>query len=95
MAKAKRAKHTSLAKEIRRPVHWVEQLPEVSKVVMGRHDACTHRYRKGCMRVVGFTDAGFRLRAYTGAGVQEIFVCVEPISAKEKVATVITERYFK
>jgi len=90
---AKRGRHTSLSKEIRVSFKWLENLPEITKIILGRHESCRHRYPPGHMKWQKDTQTGFHLKAYTGDGVQDIFVSIEPIMSREQVKAVIAKRF--
>ena len=88
----KRGRHTSLAKEIRPAVAWMESLDEVERVVIGLTENCRHRFRPGTVRVQRVHDYGLDLNAYTGSGVTRLFVGIaEP--ARAAFAARLAERY--
>jgi hypothetical protein len=89
---SKRGRHTSVDSELRPAITWLEKLSAVKKVFLGRAESCRHRYSPGTLRVVGLTESGFRLKAYSGRGVQEIAVAILPLSERERIIELIEER---
>ena len=47
-----RGRHKSLDKHLKSSVSWIEQLPEVQKVVLGISEACRHKYPAGVVHPV-------------------------------------------
>lgn len=90
----KRGKHKSLTSDLDRSVRWLESLPAVTKVVLGRTENCRHTYSPGFIRHQRDIPGGFYIKGYSGNGVVDIYVGVEP-SERENVKALILERFKK
>jgi hypothetical protein len=88
-----RGKHQHLDQSIRRSIEWMESLPHVKRVIPCRIECCKHKYSPGNLRVMGDERNGFRVNAYTGFGVRDIFVILDSLENREKTKTAITERF--
>jgi len=75
VAKSKRAKHKSFAKEIKPLMATLDRCALVSKVVLGISDNARHSFTPGKAKFQYETPAGFKLNLYTGNGIQRAFVC--------------------
>lgn len=89
---AKRAKHKSLSSDLDRSVRWLEKFTTVKKVVLGRTESCRHRYPAGHIKLQGDSDGGIRIKGYSGNGVVDIFLVIEP-QDKEEIEKSIIERF--
>lgn len=85
--------HTSLDKHLKHNILWVEGLPGVEKVVLGISEACRHKYPPGHIRFKADVDGGIRVVAYSGKGVTDIFIRIDPISKREEVKEQLSERF--
>ena len=92
MTSEKRGKHKSVDKELRPSLAWLESLPEVCKVVLGLCESARHAYPPGTLRYRRDVAGGFKLNAYGGNGVIDVFVKVDP-SDKAYVLLRIKERW--
>ncbi len=88
-----KGRHTSIDKHLKNNILWIEKLPGVQKVVLGISEACRHKYPPGFIRIKNDVEAGFKMVAYSGKGVTNIFVRVDPISEREHIKTMIRERF--
>jgi len=88
-----RGRHKSLDKHLKPQIAWVEKLPGVQKVILGFSEACRHKYPPGHIRVTADVDGGIKLTGYSGKGVTDIFVRIDPPSAREEVKRRIAERF--
>ena len=88
-----RGRHTSLDKHLKPSVHWIESIPEVTKVVLGFSENCRHKYSPGCIRFKQDVAGGIKVNAYSGNGVIDIYIKIEPITAREKIKEMIAERF--
>ncbi len=88
-----KGKHTSLEKELRNNVLWVEQIDEVSKVVLGFANACRHKYPPGHIRYKMDVDGGIKVNGYSGNGVLDMFIKIDPIEAREKIKATLNNRF--
>ena len=88
----KRGRHTSLSKNLRTSVGWLENRPGVRKVVLGLAEACRHRRPPGTLRVRRATDAGLHLNAYSGNGVLKVFLVCDA-DRRDALAAEIAGRF--
>jgi len=89
----KKGKHTSVEKELKRNLLWLERLDCVTKVVIGSSEACRHRYSPGTIRFKMDVDGGIKVNGYSGKGVTDIFIRIVPISKREEVKQLIKVRF--
>lgn len=88
-----KGRHTSLDKHLKSHILWIEKLPGVSKVVLGISEACRHKYPPGHLRFKMDVDGGIKVTAYSGKGVTDIFIRIDPPSLKEEIKLKIAERF--
>lgn len=88
-----RGKHTTLDKHLKGHIRWVENIPEVQKVVLGISEACRHKYPPGHLRFKMDVDGGIKVNGYSGKGVIDIFIKIEPISKREEIKKMLEERF--
>ena len=88
----KRGRHTSLSKNLRQSVGWLENRAGVRKVVLGLSEACRHKRTPGDLKVRRATDAGLHLNGYSGTGVVRMFLVCDA-DRREALAREIGERY--
>ncbi len=86
-------KHKSMGKILKRSIRWLENIPAVSKVVLGFSEACRHKYAPGTLRFKMDVDGGIKINGYSGTGVTDIFVKIEPISERENVKALIANKF--
>lgn len=80
-------------KELKRSVRWLEKDPAVSKVILSISEACRHRYAPGTLRFKQDVDGGIKLNGYSGKGVTDIFVKIDPISERERLKTLLAKQF--
>lgn len=88
-----KGRHKSLDKHLKNDVAWIEKLPGVQKVVLGFSEACRHKYPPGHIRFKMNVDGGIKVNGYSGKGVTDIFIRIDPISEREGVKLKIAERF--
>lgn len=88
-----KGKHTSLDKSLKKNIDWIEAHPSVKKVVLGFSEGCRHKYAPGTIRFKSDVDGGIKVNGYSGKGVTDIFIRIEPIEAREIVKYDIKERF--
>ncbi len=86
-------RHTTLDKHVKRSVAWLETIPFVKKVVLGFSESCRHRYSPGHLRFRMNVRGGFKVNAYSGNGVTDMFIKIEPIEERDRVKYMIEERF--
>lgn len=86
-------RHRTLDKHVKRSVTWIETIPEITKIVLGFSESCRHRYPPGHIRFKMNVRGGFKVNAYSGIGVTDIFIKVEPIESRELVKQMIVARF--
>ena len=90
---ALQGRHKSLDKHVKRSVLWIEQIPEVTKVVLGISESCRHKYAPGHIRFKLDVDGGIKVNSYSGNGVTDIFIKIDPIEQREKVKQLIASKF--
>ncbi len=88
-----KGKHKSLDKHLKNNMLWVENLPDVQKVVLGISESCRHKYPPGHIRFKMDVDGGIKVTGYSGKGVTDIFIKIDPISNRDHVKKMIAERF--
>ena len=93
MAKDKIAKHKSLGKDLKRSVDWLQKFDSVTKVVLGRVEACRHKYSPGHIRFQMDKDGGISTKGYSGNGVMDIFIRINPIEDRDDMKREIEDKF--
>lgn len=88
----KRGHHTSVEKELKQAIKWLESLPYAQKVVFGRVESCRHTYSPGTLRYSGDAPGGIKIKAYGGIGIMDIYAKVLP-TYKDILIKAIQERF--
>jgi hypothetical protein len=86
-------RHQTLEPQVKRNVEWIERLPSVSKVVLGFSESCRHRYPPGHIRFRTNVRGGFKINAYSGKGITDIFIKIDPIEDRDMIIALITARF--
>lgn len=89
----KMSRHKSLDKQVKQSVNWVKALPSVTKIVIGISESCRHRYAPGHIRFKTDVDGGIKINAYSGNGVTDLFIKIDPIAERETVKALIKTRF--
>ncbi len=71
---SKRGKHQSIGKEMKPLAAKLEGSSLVKKMVLMRSENARHSFTPGKCKLQFVTDAGFKLNAYTGNGIVNLFV---------------------
>ena len=87
------SRHKSLDKDVKHNVGWVQDLPFVTKVVIGISESCRHKYPPGHIRFKMDVDGGIKVNAYSGNGVTDLFIKIEPISEREHIKDLLQQRF--
>lgn len=88
-----KGRHTSLDKHLKNNVLWIEAIPGVEKVVLGRSEACRHKYPPGHIRFKSDVDAGIRVNTYSGKGITDAFIRIKPLSKRDEIKLKIADRF--
>ena len=86
-------RHTTLDKHVKRSVAWLETIPSVAKVVLGFSESCRHRYAPGHIRFKMNVRGGIKVNAYSGRGVTDMFIKIEPIEERDAIKQMIINRF--
>ena len=89
----KKGKHTSLDKAMKPSIRWLENMSCITKVVLGISESCRHKYAPGTLRFKMDVDGGIKLNGYSGLGVTDIFIKIDPITERERIKALIKERF--
>ncbi len=90
----KRGRHKSATNDLNRSLRWLESLSTIKKVILGFTECCRHKYTPGHLRHQYDVPGGMRVIGYSGTGVTDLFLRVEPQNIEE-VKKKISERYEK
>lgn len=88
-----KGRHTSLDKHLKANILWIEKLRSVQKVVLGISEACRHKYPAGHIRFKQDVEGGIKINAYSGKGVMDIFIKIDPIEDRELIKALISQRF--
>ncbi len=87
------SRHKSLDKDVKHNIAWIQDLPYVTKVVIGISESCRHKYPPGHIRFKMNVDGGIKINAYSGNGVTDLFIKIEPILERENIKELIKKRF--
>ncbi len=90
-----RGKHQSLDKDLKKSIRWLESISGVTKIVIGLSEACRHKYAPGHLRFKMDVDGGITINGYSGNGVVNLFIRINPISEREQVKEKIKAQFEK
>ncbi len=85
-------RHQSLDSHVKKNLQWLQGLPAVTKVVIGISESCRHRFPPGYIRFKSDVEGGIKINAYSGNGVTDLFVKIDPISERENVKIALAKR---
>lgn len=74
---SKRAKHKSLSSDLNKSIRWLESYQEVDKIVLGYTENCRHKFSPGYLKIQSCTEAGIKIKGFSGRGVVDIFVVLK------------------
>lgn len=89
-----RGKHETVHRDARRAVAWLDDQPEVSKVILGPFKPGSGRGGRhtGCLVFRAEVPAGLKLHAVTGEGLLELIVLAPP-TGRTFLLSKIAERW--
>lgn len=88
-----RGRHKSMDSALKKHVSWLETLPGVKKIVLGFSEACRHKYSPGHIRFRQDVNGGIKVNGYSGKGVTDMFIRIDPISEREQIKSLLKERF--
>jgi hypothetical protein len=88
-----KGRHKSVDKHLKNNILWIEHLPGVQKVILGISEACRHKYPPGHIRFKMDVDGGIKVTGYSGKGVTDIFIRIDPITTREEIKNEIGQRF--
>ena len=88
-----KGKHTSVDKNLKQNILWIENIPFVSKVILGFSESCRHKYPPGHIKFKMNVNGGIKVNAYSGKGVTDVFIRINPTDKREEVKNLIAERF--
>ena len=87
------SKHKSLDNNVKHNVAWIRGLSGITKIVIGISESCRHKYPPGHIRFKIDVEGGIKVNAYSGNGVTDLFIKIDPISERENIKTAIKNRF--
>lgn len=85
-------RHKTVYQGAKRDFAWLEALPFVSKVIIGRTENCSHKYVEGTIRATADVPAGVKCKVYSTVGVTDVVVyCAD--DQKKALREKLTERF--
>ena len=88
-----KGRHRSIDKALKKSIEFLCSINGVSKLVLGFSECCRHKYSPGYIKIKSDVDAGIKVNGYSGKGVTDIFIKIEPISDRDKVKSIIEEKF--
>ncbi len=86
-------RHQSLDSHVKKNLEWLKGIPGVAKVVIGISESCRHRFPPGYIRFKSDVEGGIKINGYSGNGVTDLFIKIDPISEREQVKIAIAKRF--
>ena len=86
-------KHQSMDKHLKRSIAWLKDTPSVTKIVLGFSECCRHKFSPGVLRFKSDVEGGIKINGYSGKGVTDIFIKIEPINQREFVKKQLLEKF--
>ena len=88
-----RGKHKSLDKDLKLSMLWIENIPGVTKIVLGFSECCRHKYPSGYVKIKMDVDGGIKVNGYSGKGVTDVFIRIDPIELRNNVKLSINAKF--
>ena len=89
----KTGRHKSLDKDLKRSVEWLKNFDYVTKVVIGISECCRHKYAPGTLRWKSDVPGGIKINGYSGKGVTDLFIKIDPIEQRPTLKMLLSERF--
>jgi hypothetical protein len=86
-------RHQSLDSHVKKSLQWLQGIQGVAKVVIGISESCRHRFPPGYIRFKLDVEGGIKMNGYSGNGVTDLFIKIEPITERENVKLAIAKRF--
>ena len=86
-------RHQSLDSHVKKSLAWLKTLPGVAKIVIGISESCRHRFAPGFIRFKLDVEGGIKINAYSGNGVTDLFIKIDPLSERENVKNALRKRF--
>ena len=87
-------KHKSLDKNLKKSIKWIYLQKSVKKIILGLSKNCRHRYKPGYIKFKNNVTAGIKVNGYSGKGITDIFIKINPIKDRNSLKKKIF-KYFK
>lgn len=89
----KTGRHKSLDKDLKRTVQWLKTFDCISKVVISISESCRHKYAPGTIRWIMDVPGGIKANGYSGKGVTNLYIKIDPIEQRDFVKGLLIERF--
>ncbi len=89
---SKKGQHTSVDRELKQTIRWLESFDCVSRVVLGLAESARHSFTPGVIKIQMEVPGGLKIKGYGGRGVQSIYIKIDP-EHKQYLIDKINERY--
>ena len=86
-------RHKSMDKHLKGSIQWLQNQDSVTKIVLGFSECARHKYSPGFIRYKMDVPGGIKVNGYSGKGVTDIFVKIQPIDDREKIKLLILEKF--
>ena len=86
-------KHKSLDKKLKKSIKWIYKQKSVKKIILGISENCRHKYSPGHIRFKHNAKKGMKVNGYSGTGIIDIFIKIEPLSERDYLKKKI-DNYF-
>ena len=88
-------RHKSLDKNLKKSIKWIYKQKSVTKVILGFSENCRHKYSPGYIKFKHNVKKGMKVNGYSGKGITDIFIKIDPVSQRSFVKNRISQHFFK
>lgn len=88
-------RHKSLDKNLKRSIKWICSQKSVSKIILGFSESCRHKYPPGYIKFKYNVKKGIKVNGYSGKGITDIFIKLDPICDRDNLKKKIYRYFFK